>query len=595
MSRLFNNLFEIGHFPTIWKIAHITAIYKKSGPKTCKSSYRPISILPTLSKLFESVIHERLVKHCLENHIITDKQAAYLKGDSTVSQLLCIVHYIKQNWTYKNITQGLFLDVSAAFDRVWHNGLLAKLSQIGVEGSFLNLIGSYLEGRRQVVVVDGMKSETLEVKAGVPQGSRLGPLLFIIYMNDIIDDIESEILIFADDTSLMACGNDPAETAAQINRDLIKISLWATKWKVCFNPKKSKDIIFSNKCLNNSPPLVFGDTFIERVNKHKHLGLILTSSLDWGAQVNEVCLKANRKLSVLRSVKLLNRQTLDLLYKLTVRSVIDYGLPVYYKCLKITDMARLDNLQYKAGKLVTGAFHFTSKEKLNLELGWETIFQRGNFLSLNIFQKIHLQETRPLIRRCMPKLDCEKQFETRSKGGYIPFKYKNDKFNNSFFPNTVKLWNNLPRNLQFKELSEFKICLKSEIKPPKYKHFGKGSKLGNTLLARIRMGRSSLNQHKFTIGLSDSPECLCHFKVESPEHFFLDCFLFSLERQKLFDLIEHYVPYFKRLNKKQKLEIILRGVNINNEEILSTNITLTKEVQNFILSTKRFTAMEDDP
>ena len=156
------------------------------------------------------------------------------------------------------------------------------------------------------------------------------------------------------------------------------------------------------------------------MNKHKHLGLILTSSLEWGAQVNEVCLKANRKLSVLRSVKLLNRQTLDLLYKLTVRSVIDYGLPVYYKCLKITDMARLDNLQYKAGKLVTGAFHFTSKEKLNLELGWETIFQRGNFLSLNIFQKIHLQETRPLIRRCMPKLDCEKQFETRSKEGYIP-------------------------------------------------------------------------------------------------------------------------------------------------------------------------------
>ena len=120
---------------------------------------------------------------------------------------------------------------------MWHNGLLAKLSQIGVEGSFLNLIGSYLEGRRQVVVVDGVKSNTLEVKAGVPQGSRLGPLLFIIYMNDIIDEIESEILIFVDDTSLMASGIDPAKTAAQINRDLLKISLWATKWKVSFNPK----------------------------------------------------------------------------------------------------------------------------------------------------------------------------------------------------------------------------------------------------------------------------------------------------------------------------------------------------------------------
>ena len=186
MSRLFNNLFEIGHFPNLWKIAHITAIYKKSGPKTCKTSFRPISILPTLSKIFESVLHDRLLKHCTENHIITDKQAAYLKGDSTVSQSMYIVHNIKQNWTNKKITQGLFLDVSAAFDKVWHNGLLAKLDQIGVEGTFLDTIRSYLAGRKQVVVVDGVKSDILEVQAGVPQGARLGPLLFIIYRTKLV-------------------------------------------------------------------------------------------------------------------------------------------------------------------------------------------------------------------------------------------------------------------------------------------------------------------------------------------------------------------------------------------------------------------------
>ena len=374
MSRLFNNLFEIGHFPTIWKMAHITPIYKKSGPKTCKTSYRPISLLPTLSKIFESVLHDRLFRHCIENNIITEKQAAYLKGDSTVSQLLYIVHNIKQNWTQKKITQGVFLDVSSAFDKVWHNGLISKLQQIGVKDDFLQTIMSYLDGRKQVVVIDGIKSDTLEITAGVPQGSRLGPLLFIIYLNDIIHEIESDILIFADDTSLMASGTDPSETANQINRDLIKISQWAEKWRVIFNAKKSKDIIFSNKCLNNSPPLVFGESFIERVNTHKHLGLVLTSDLNWTQQINEVSLKANRKLSVLRSVKLLDRQTLDLLYKLTVRSVIDYALPVYYKSLKLTDLARLNNIQYKAAKLVTGASHLTNKDKLNLELGWESFF-----------------------------------------------------------------------------------------------------------------------------------------------------------------------------------------------------------------------------
>ena len=183
MSRLFNNFFEIGYFPELWKIAHITPIYKRSGPKSCKSNYRPISLLPTLSKVFESIMHDRLLKHCLENDIITEKQAAYLQGDSTVSQLLYMVHNIRKNWSENKITQGVFLDVSAAFDKVWHNGLLAKLKCIGVNGNFYNTVRSYLSGRQQVVVVDGCKSDILETKAGVPQGSRLGPLLVIIYWN----------------------------------------------------------------------------------------------------------------------------------------------------------------------------------------------------------------------------------------------------------------------------------------------------------------------------------------------------------------------------------------------------------------------------
>ena len=206
LSKLFNNLFEIGHFPDFWKVAHISAIYKRSGPKNVKTSFRPISILPTLSKVFESIIHERLLSHCIDNNIISDRQAAYLKGDSTISQLLYIVHYIRSCWGKSKIVQGAFLDISAAFDKVWHKGLIAKLSQIGIDGTLLTLFTSYLSNRKQCVVVDGVKSSLLDVKAGVPQGSRLGPLLFIIYINDIINDIESEILIFADDTTLLASG-----------------------------------------------------------------------------------------------------------------------------------------------------------------------------------------------------------------------------------------------------------------------------------------------------------------------------------------------------------------------------------------------------
>ena len=196
---------------------------------------------------------------------------------------------------------------------------------------------------------------------------------------------------------------------------------------------------------------------------------------------------------------------MDLLCRLTVRSVLDYALTVYYKDLELSDMARIDNVQYKAGKLVTGAYHYTNKEKLNCELGWEKILERGDILSLSLFHKIHLHETRPLIKTCMPKLDLEKTCLTRSKGGYIPQKFKGTTFEKSFFPSTLKRWNSLSKDIQCKELCEFKMSIKERLKPEKYKHFSKGSKLGNTLLTRIRVGRSSLKQHKFTIGLTDSP------------------------------------------------------------------------------------------
>ena len=519
--------------------------------------------------------------------MISVKQAAYLKGDSTVHQLLYIVHQIRSNWEHNRITQGVFLDVSAAFDKVWHNGLIAKLGQIGIEGNFLNTIKTYLSGRRQVVVVDGVESDVQEVHAGVPQGSRLGPLLFIIYINDITYNLESNILIFADDTSLLAHGNDPAETAAILNRDLLKILDWAKKWKVTFNANKSKDIIFSRKLLNNSPPIMFDNSVINRVNIQKHLGIYLTSSLDWGIQVNEMCLKANRKLSVLRSVKYLDRQTLDILYKLTVRSVFDYGLPVFYNSLKQTEKARLENLQYKAAKLVTGAYHLSSQQKLNCELGWETIKTRSDILGLNIFHKIHKRETRPLIWSCMPKNDLGTNIHLRSKGCYLSFPSKGTGFSKSFFPYISKLWNSFEIGVKNKNVKDFKIHTKT-MKPKKIKHFGRGGKEANSLLTKIRIGRSDLNQHKFTIGHVNTPECLCHFKEESPKHFFLDCFLYTQERQQLFSLIGHYIPKFERMNKTEKFNIILFGLNNENEEFVYLNTLITKLVQKFIIKTKRF-------
>ena len=127
LSKLFNNLFKEGHFPNIWKVSHVTALFKQKGLKSDKkNNYRPISLMPTLSRICESVIHKRLLDHCCENNLISNKQAAYLKGDSTVHQLLYIVDKIKRSWSKGDITHGIFLDVKAAFDKVWHKGRFQK-------------------------------------------------------------------------------------------------------------------------------------------------------------------------------------------------------------------------------------------------------------------------------------------------------------------------------------------------------------------------------------------------------------------------------------------------------------------------------------
>ena len=590
LSTLFNNLFEVGLYPDQWKLSHVTPIYKRSGPKCDKSSFRPISLLPTLSKVCESIIHSRLLSHCLENNIISERQGAYLRGDSTINQLLYIIHHIKQNWGKGHITHGLFLDISAAFDKIWHRGLITKLDNIGIEGSLLNLFKSYLSNRQQVVVIDGIKSNVTNIEAGCPQGSRLGPLLFIIYINDIVVDLESDIIIFADDTTILASGRNPNETTAQLNRDIIKLTDWAVKWKVSFNPKKTKDMIFSTKTVINTPPMLFDGTVIDRVTSHKHLGVYLTSTLDWSTQINYVCIKANMKLNVLKRVKGLSRKTLDILYKVTVRSVLDYGLPIYYHNLRQTEIRRLSQIQYRAAKLVTNALPYTSQVKLEKELGWETLEGRANILGLSIFHKVATHQTRPLIHQCMPQHDTFRTHVTRSNGGFIPFKYTTASFYRSFFPHFTRLWNSLPKDdKKSGDMLTFKNNIKQRYKPIKHKHNTFGSKYGNSLITRLRVGRSHLNSHSHSIGLSESPQCDCGAPQESSQHVLLICPLYDSERNILISSVTNLIPGFNDKPLKLKTEILLFGLSPDSSpNFLNINKTTTLAVQLFLMRIKRF-------
>ena len=250
-------------------------------------------------------------------------------------------------------------------------------------------------------------------------------------------------------------------------------------------------------------------------------------------------------------------------------------------------MARLNQIQYRATKLCTGALHWTSQSKIESELGWESLYERGKFLGLSLFHKIHIHQTRPLVRSCLPPIAHHTGMTTRSDRAYANYKLYSEKFKKSFFPYHVHLWNNLDKKLKCEQnLEDFKCKLKSEIKPKKHRHFARGCKQGNKLHTRLRLGRSMLNSHRFEINLSDTDQCLCS-RSETVKHYLTECFLYTEERRLLFSTVIKYIPSFSKLSDKKKTDLLLHGMFLDSNEPDSRNSIIFHAVQKFILKTKR--------
>ena len=203
-------------------------------------------------KIFEKLIFNTIYEYLCVNNLLTPNQSGFRRGDSTINQLIPITHSIYTAFEEfpSRETRAVFLDMSKAFDKIWHEGLLFKLKSNGITGSLIALIKAFLTDRCQRVVLNGKCSDWKLVTAGVPQGSVLGPLFFSIYINDLVDDLSSQEKLFADDTSLFTTVYDEAIAADQLNRDLSIISDWAYQWKMQFNPdrnKQSVQVIFSCK------------------------------------------------------------------------------------------------------------------------------------------------------------------------------------------------------------------------------------------------------------------------------------------------------------------------------------------------------------
>ena len=247
-------------------------------------------------------------------------------------------------------TQAVFLDISKAFDTVWHQGLLAKLEAIGVRGRLLAWFSDYLTDRLQSVVLK--KSDYKAIQAGVPQGSVLGPLLFLIYMNGIVDNIKSVIKLFAGDTSMSLALKDPFERADILNSDLNVISEWASKWKIKFNDTKTDLLNIVRN--HNTQQILFNNTIIEEKNEHKHLGLFIQNNLKWDAHIKYIANKTNTLISCLRYYKYrLSRKVLETMYKSFLLPIFDYADIVWDGCTEVLSN-KLEDFHLEALRIIIG-------------------------------------------------------------------------------------------------------------------------------------------------------------------------------------------------------------------------------------------------
>ena len=269
-----------------------------------------------------------------ENDLISPKQSGFRPGDSCTNQLLSIAHKILSAFDDGHEVRGFFLDISKALDRVWHEVLLFKLQQYGISGEMITLTKDFLSCRKQRVVLNGQHSSWTDVKAGVSQRSILGPLLFLIYINDLPNGLNSNVKLFADETSLFFVVHNITDSANLLNSDLSKIKEWTLQWKMSFNPdpiKQAQEITFSRKTSKrNHSGLMFNNSIVNLTTNHKHLGMIFDLKLNFDEHSKFVLKKINKTVGLIRKFQgILPRTSLTTIYKSFARPHLDYGDIIY--------------------------------------------------------------------------------------------------------------------------------------------------------------------------------------------------------------------------------------------------------------------------
>ena len=451
LCRLFRLILISCTYPSSWKHALVQPVPKK-GDHSNPSNYRPIALTSAVAKVFETWLNSHFIKHLESNNLLSDHQYGFRKARSIGDLLSYLTHVWSSS--LKNFGESFVvaLDISKAFDRVWHKALLAKLPAYGFTPSFCKLISSFLSNRFISVVVDGATSASFPVSSGVPQGPVLSPTLFLLFINDLLHATASDVHSFADDSNLHKSSSfqcQPSSNArsqsrlamsSTINSDLQSISEWGTRNLVKFNTSKTQLLTIS---LSNTPsnyPIIFEDSEIPSLNSVNILGLQISSSLSWRDHIVQIAKSASKKLGVLfRCKQYFNSAQLFKLYTGFIRPCLEYCSHIWGSS-PYTSL--LDRIESKAIRLIGNPSLTSTLDPLSLQ---------RKVASLSLFYRHYFGHCSDELATCIPP-PMARPRSTRQ--ATLAHNYcvelsnaRINRFSDGFFPSTSHLWNSLPSSV----------------------------------------------------------------------------------------------------------------------------------------------------
>lgn len=371
LTFLINCLLKLKYFPACWKEAIVVPIHKPGSVATNPVNYRPISLLSALSKIYEFILARRLDDFIYSNNILRPEQMGFRSRHSTQHQLWRVVEYIHSARESSNLACVVFVDISKAFDKIWHDGLIYKLIQLNLPAQLIHILSDYLTNRSYRVRVDKEISSPHSISSGVPQGSLLGPKLFNLYINDMPSDPNIDLAFYADDTAFM-CSARRHRTVFQSLQNYLNIySHWLRKWRVKVNADKSAAVIFHKYAISPPGRLLLNNDPIPWADNYKYLGVILDSKLNWRPQIADLIRKSKAAKGSLRYLftrsSRLSLKNKLLLFKTCIRPIMTYGC-IVWGCTAATNLQKLQVIQNKMLKLCTNSHWYERMDKVHQDL-----------------------------------------------------------------------------------------------------------------------------------------------------------------------------------------------------------------------------------